>query len=107
MPRFLHLIPLAILLAACPTPVVPPNPDASDASAFGDAPPTPCALACAALQRAGCVVLTDCATTLQQKTPPTGHLFRNPKTGDWLTCADLQAVKTADDARALGQECGP
>jgi hypothetical protein len=110
---------LALLLLGCPPspPPVPPTPDASDAASLPEtapappidaappAPPTACAQACAALQAAGCVVQANCATVLSADTA--ARRFRNPKTGNALTCADLAVVKTAADVVALGQSCGP
>ena len=96
----------ALLLAAChPTPPVPTSPDASDASAFGDAPLDDCQRGCAALMNAGCTLGDggpDCAAFLRAinagKEP-------NPQTRKPLTCADVAAVKTKDDARKLGFVC--
>ena len=59
MPRYFHLVPLALLLAACPqsSPVVP-VPDSGDASALGPSPPTmgtsACQSACATMQQQNC-----------------------------------------------------
>jgi hypothetical protein len=124
----LKIVDIAIIaiffavLGACnsctpsPTPVVP-TPDASDAASQAEtaptpsldaAPPTPptaCAQACAAMQAAGCVVQANCAAVLAADTAV--RRFRNPKTGNALTCAELAAVKTAADVVALGQSCGP
>jgi hypothetical protein len=126
MVRFVLALPLLALLAACPTPgpVVPPNPDASDASALGDSPPPPppaivdggfaftgpCAAACTAMALDGCVVRSDCEAVLENATGVaigSKPLVRNAATGQWLTCADLAATKTAASVKALGQSCGP
>ena len=105
--------PLLLLAVACtPVPPVVPTPDASDASALGEAAPAtdsgftgPCAPACLELQVLGCVVLPDCATVLQQDT--TNRLIRNAKTGQPLTCADVAAARSVADVKAMGQPCGP
>ncbi len=117
--KALLLVVLPAFLLGCPPspPPVPPTPDASDAAAMPEtapappldaappAPPTACAQACSALQAAGCVVQANCAAVLAADMA--ARRFRNPKTGNALTCADLAVVKTAADVVALGQGCGP
>jgi hypothetical protein len=96
----------AISLCCTPQPVVP-KPDSSDASALGEAPAplSPCAQACADMLKAGCIVMDDCATVLQENTM--AGRIRNAKTGKTLQCPDIVGVKTAADVQAIGQKCGP
>lgn len=110
----MRFVLLLLAVSGCtPTPPLVPSPDASDASAFGDAVPSiadggftgPCAPACNAMVKAGCVVRTDCAAVLQSKT--SARDIRNAATGNALTCDDVAKVKTAQDVAALGQPCGP
>jgi len=107
--KIVMIVSLACLLGCPQTPPnPPPTPDASDASAFGDSPPSldACQQGCAALTAVNCPLSTDasdCAGFLrvlndQGKEP-------NAKTHKPLTCADVAAVKTKDDARALGFVC--
>jgi hypothetical protein len=112
----LSIVVCTILLTSCllgcpknpPNP--PPTPDASDASAFGDSPPNPvldaCQLGCAALVGAGCPLGDggdDCANYMRDLN--TNGKEPNPQTRKPLTCADVAAVKTKDDARRLGFVC--
>jgi hypothetical protein len=92
------------LATACPpSPVVPP-PDATDAiappSAFGDAnwpPAGTCDSACAAMQLAGCVVLSDCARVMCQAN--SDPRFKHYDVG----CLSL--AKTVVDVRKCGSDC--
>jgi hypothetical protein len=110
----LRLVVLLSAFCACTpqsTPVTP-TPDASDASAFGEASPQPpvaaaCASACAALTAAKCGVggAQGCPAFMQ--TLSNSGQQANPATGKALTCADVMAVKTAADAQKLGFVCSP
>jgi hypothetical protein len=85
-----------------PTPVVPP-PDAADAIAppppavIDATPPVGCDSACAAMQLAGCVVLSDCASTMCRVN--TDPRFMHYDVG----C--LSRAKTVADVRKCGSDC--
>jgi hypothetical protein len=82
--------------ASPPAPVpIPPPPAPIDPTCTG---------ACTALALAGCNEgrSPSCAAALSNVQ---GHLAE--PSGRPLTCADLSAVKTAADVRALGQACSP
>ena len=100
-------------LAGCPSqpPVVPPGPDASDASAppvdaqhvVGDAPLTPCESACANLAALECPPpAADCATVMAHV--ESMRLIRTTA-GAPLTCAALAAATSQAAVSALGVKC--
>lgn len=107
---------LALMLNACPpSPVPPPNPDASDARAPSmadalvattDAAIAQCQPACAALAAAGCGEgkSPECVNVLYAI--DNARLERTPS-GVPLTCAALAAVRTPADAQMLGLRCAP
>lgn len=105
---------IAAVAMAChpqPAPPNPPTPDASDAATYGDATPDAsaplaCIAACKTLNRLGCEVLADCATTLGEHLAPTAHMIRNARSGHWLTCEDVAGAATSADLQAMGQPCG-
>jgi hypothetical protein len=103
---------MGLMLACHPTPPTPMPPiDASDAAPF----PTPsldggfttaCVAACAALKAASCSEGSDPACAASETTMEAHRLDPNPQKGNLpLTCADVSAVKTAADVRALHQKC--
>lgn len=107
------LVLAAVLLAGCPSqpPVVPPGPDASDASApavdaqrvIVDAPITPCEAACANLATLGCPPpAADCATVMAHV--ESMRLIRTTA-GAPLTCAALAAATSQAGVSALGVKC--
>jgi hypothetical protein len=109
------LLPLALagLLAACPpSPVPPPQPDASDAAsplALADgAPSTPCQAACSALARLGCPegLRTSCYTVLSHIdgagdiATPCGSALCPP-----MTCTAIAKVTSIAQVRTQGVPC--
>ncbi len=113
MKSHMKLSLIAIVLLGCPKnppgPLPPPSPDASDASAFGDSPPSPvlddCQKGCAALTAVSCGLGDGgfaCADYLRAQN---SGKEPNAATHKPLTCADVAKVQTKDDARRLGFVC--
>jgi hypothetical protein len=88
-------------LQGCPGAVPQPNvpPDATDAAQAPDASLASYVAACAGLQRAGCVVLSDCAAVLAQTQGDVRFVQYN------VSC--LAKVLTSSDVNACGASCTP
>ena len=93
----LVVVSCVVLATACPpsTPVLP----SPDADALAPPPPSDCAGACAGLQRAGCVTLSDCPRVMCQANADPHFTHYN------LAC--LANVKTMADVHACGADCTP
>lgn len=97
-------IVLAWLLTACPPSPLSPPPDADAVAPVVtiDAAPTPgasCDTACAAMQRAGCVVLPNCARTMCAANA-------DPKFKHYdVVC--ITGAKTVADVVRCGADCSP
>jgi hypothetical protein len=94
---------IALALAACPSSQTPPIVPVADADAapfvLGASPNTPCEMACAALQDAGCWAIANCPAVLQDL--ETHRSIRMPS-GMPLTCA---ALVGAPSLVAVGVVC--
>ncbi len=103
---------MGLMLACHPTPPTPMPPiDASDAAPFpvpvlDGASPSDCAAACAAMQAAGCSEGTAPGCATDEATMERMRLDPNPRNRNLpLTCADVAAIKSQADLRALHQKC--
>lgn len=99
MTRLAWLFAVGMLLGCPPVPATPP-PDAADSAPRPSAPDATvidCLTACAAMDRAGCVVLSDCTRVLcaTNADPRFAHYD--------LTC--LAHALTTSDVRACGADC--
>ena len=112
--RFAVLIPLVVLLTACPQQPITPSPDASDASAMGEhaaSPPGPatpaCVTACTTMQQRGCKEGYDpyCGSTMT-KVESDRLIVPTMCPGDAGCSVTCSWCATAKNAAEVVQKCG-